>query len=296
MDDDLIDLAALRTMLAIVERGSFSAAARRLEVKQSTVSYRIGRLRATLGDPLFVREGAGVRPTERCLSAAAQAERLFDAARTLVEGDRFDPATARGEAVIACNVYERALLLPPLVRRLRAAAPGLRLTVAPALSRGAQLLRDGGCDLLLSPRLAEHDGFDALRLFDDEYVVAMDAGNPLAAAPLTPDAYRGAAHVVIDYGGGWRSPYLDAAAAAGIEPTPALSLPSPGELSAVLRGSDLVATIPARFAATLDPARIATLRPPFAAGLTLFAYTTVWARTSPRITWLRGEAASAAAG
>lgn len=295
MVEEPLDFEALKTMKLIVELGSFSAAAARLDVKQSTVSYRIDRLRRTLGDPLFVREGAGVRPTERCLDAAARAERLFEAAEALIEGGRFDPATATGEAIIACNVYERALLLPGLMRRTRAEAPGLRLTVTPSLSTGAQKLRDGGCDLLLSPTLPEHDAFDAAFLLADRYVVAMDAANPLAAGPLTPAGYEGAAHILVDYGGGWRSPYLEAAAAAGLTVRPALIVPSPGELTALLAGTDLVATIPGRFAARLDPGRIAVAPPPFDAGIEIHAYTTPWARTSGRIGWLRDRIAEAAA-
>lgn len=288
MTADTIDMDALRTMKLVVELGSFSAAAARLDVKQSTVSYRIDRLRRTLRDPLFVREGGGVRPTERCLDAAALAERLFEATDALLEGGRFDPSTAIGEVTIACNVYERAFLLPGLVRRLRADAPGLRLIVAPSLSSGAQKLRDGGCDILLSPKLAEHDAFDAAPLFRDRYVVAMDAGNGLAAGQMAAKDYEAAAHVMVDYGGGWRSPYLDAAAAVGVTLRPSLTVPSPGELVALLSGTDLVATIPERFAARLDRERIATRTPPFEAGIDLYAYTTPWARTSGRIAWLLG--------
>lgn len=295
MPAEPLDFEALRTMKLIVELGSFTAAAERLDVKQSTVSYRIDRLRRVLSDPLFVREGVGVRPTERCLDAAARAERLFEAAEALLEGGRFDPARATGEVSLACNVYERALLLPGLMRRLRARAAGLRLAVHPSLSSGAQRLRDGGCDILLSPTLADHDAFDAVLLLEDSYVAAMDPANPLAAAPLTGPAYEAAAHVLVDYGGGWRSPYLEAAAAAGLTLRPSLIVPSPGELTALLAGTDLVATIPGRFAARFDPGRIAVRPPPFAAGIAIHAYTTPWARTSGRIGWLREQIAEVAA-
>lgn len=289
-----LDFEALGTLVMVAEAGSFSAAAARLELTQSTVSYRIDRLRRAFGDPLFVRDGAGVRLTERGVEAAAEAARLIEAAEAMLDGGRFDPATATGRFVIACNVYERALLIPPVVRRLRAAAPGMTLTVTPSLSVGAEVLRRGGADLLLSPRLPEHDVFDATPLLEDSYVVVMDAANPLASGQLGAAAYEAAAHVMIDYGGGWRSPYLDAASSEGLTLRPALVVPSPGELASLLVGTDLIATVPGRFAKTLDPVRLVMRPPPFQAGITLFAYSAPVARHSARTAWVRDAVAAAA--
>ena len=50
-----LDLDAIRIFVAIVESGSFQAAARRLELPRSTVSWRIGALEASLGVQLLSR-------------------------------------------------------------------------------------------------------------------------------------------------------------------------------------------------------------------------------------------------
>jgi DNA-binding transcriptional LysR family regulator len=60
MNIDNLSLDQLRVFVAVVEEGSFSAAARRLKRAQSAVSYTIGTLEAQLGLALFDR--AGYRP------------------------------------------------------------------------------------------------------------------------------------------------------------------------------------------------------------------------------------------
>ncbi|MEO0614119.1 MAG: LysR family transcriptional regulator, partial [Pseudomonadota bacterium] len=54
-----MDVTQARTFLAIVEGGNFLAAARRVNVTQSTVSARIKTLEQQLGKPLFARSKAG---------------------------------------------------------------------------------------------------------------------------------------------------------------------------------------------------------------------------------------------
>lgn len=67
---DPVDIGTLRTLVLVYDLQSFSAAAKRLDVNQSTISYAIERLRGALHDPLFVRSGNGVTATERCAGPA----------------------------------------------------------------------------------------------------------------------------------------------------------------------------------------------------------------------------------
>lgn len=59
----MIDVEVARTFLAVIESGSFQAAATRVNVTQSTVSARIKLLEERLGQRVFARSKAGTRPT-----------------------------------------------------------------------------------------------------------------------------------------------------------------------------------------------------------------------------------------
>ncbi|OYX41950.1 MAG: LysR family transcriptional regulator [Rhodobacterales bacterium 32-67-9] len=58
-----MDLALLKTFLAVAESGSFASASERLFVTQSAVSLRVQRLEELLNRPLFLRSRAGAELT-----------------------------------------------------------------------------------------------------------------------------------------------------------------------------------------------------------------------------------------
>jgi DNA-binding transcriptional LysR family regulator len=84
-------LAAMETFVYVVETGSFSAAARRLNIGQPAVSKTIAQLETRLAVRLLLRSTRGLTPTEAGLAFFERAK------RTLEEADEADNA-ARGAA------------------------------------------------------------------------------------------------------------------------------------------------------------------------------------------------------
>jgi DNA-binding transcriptional LysR family regulator len=80
-----------RTLLAVLDKGSLSGAARALGLTQPTVGRHIEALEAELGAPLFTRSAAGLAPTDAALTLRPHAEAMAAAAEALVR-------TASGEA------------------------------------------------------------------------------------------------------------------------------------------------------------------------------------------------------
>ncbi len=121
MDTDLA-----RTFLAIVNTGSFSRAAERLNVGQTTVSARMRILEARLGRPLFVRNKAGA-------SLTPEGERFLRYAPTLVqlwERARHKVAVPFGRRAVLAVGGELSLWSPWLLKWLvwmRRSAPDLAL-------------------------------------------------------------------------------------------------------------------------------------------------------------------------
>ena len=84
----VIEIGALRSLLAVVEAGSFAGAARKLGVDTSTLTRRVSDLEDELGLTLLERSRSGIRPTsggvviiERVRRTLADLETLIDAAR-----------------------------------------------------------------------------------------------------------------------------------------------------------------------------------------------------------------------
>ena len=74
----MLDTDQLRSFAAIVDTGSFTRAADRVNKTQSAVSMQIRRLEEQLGRPLFAKQGRGVRLTE-------DGEKLIDYARQMLQ-------------------------------------------------------------------------------------------------------------------------------------------------------------------------------------------------------------------
>lgn len=127
-----LDLNLLVAFDALLAEASVSRAAARLCIGQPAMSHALGRLRELFKDDILYREGAAMRPTGRALELAPKIRQLLgEALAVAFEESAFDPREAAGSFRVALNDPLEALLLPGLVARLRARAPGLTLAVQP---------------------------------------------------------------------------------------------------------------------------------------------------------------------
>jgi DNA-binding transcriptional LysR family regulator len=118
----------LRVFLAVVREGSFSAAARALDVEQSTVSRRIAALERELSVLLFDRAREGLRATELTLRLSSRAELIEAQVRELAEALRGDTQTVEGTVKLALtDSFAVQVVIPRLLSELRELHPGLRV-------------------------------------------------------------------------------------------------------------------------------------------------------------------------
>lgn len=122
---------------------------------------------------------------------------LLDGMRGLVGGDAFDASIFDGEFVIAANDLQRDLLLPDLLKRLRASAPHVRLRVIPSNVPSPELLREERCHLIVTPRPPPAGDILQRRLFEDRYICFYDGA--VRAAPASLAEYLEAEHLTVVY-------------------------------------------------------------------------------------------------
>ena len=121
------DLEQLRTLAAVVDAGSLTAAAPRVFLSQSSVSEQIRKLEERAGHSLLTRSKAGVSPTEagvRLLGYARRILSLSDEAFRDLHGE-----TLQGELRLAVTDYFRPGDLTRLLGRLGESYPQVRLHV-----------------------------------------------------------------------------------------------------------------------------------------------------------------------
>lgn len=139
------DLNDLETFLTVMELGTVTAAAARMNLSKSVVSKRITDLETTLGAALFRRNAGRITPTEAALHLAerlrpALAELIAAAESTAWEMDGVAPL--RGSLSIAAPMSFGVLHLGPIIARFAEANPALELTVDYD-DRSRNLARDG---------------------------------------------------------------------------------------------------------------------------------------------------------
>jgi len=174
----------------------------RLDSTQPAVSAQLKRLRALTGDPLLVRAGNAMTPTDTALQLLGpagivlrEAGQLFGA-RSRQRG--FDAATSRQVFRIAASDYLDPLFLPEVVAHLREAAPNVGLELLPLSSDYdyRQRLAAGDVDLVVGNWLQPPAELHLGRLMTDEVVCLVGEQHPAAKGRAwSAERYLEAEHV-----------------------------------------------------------------------------------------------------
>ena len=122
----------------------------RIGLSQPAVSAALSRIRHTLGDPLFVREGNRMVPTRFAASLAGPLRGALDKVeRSLSGATGFDPARSARVFRLLGDDFLAEMMLPKLVELLSARAPGMRFQFADKSPAAGAAIRRGH----LRPRL-----------------------------------------------------------------------------------------------------------------------------------------------
>jgi DNA-binding transcriptional LysR family regulator len=209
---DKIDLHLIRVLHTVLTERSVSRAAIRLGMYQPAVSSALKRLRELSGDPLLVRSGSGMVPTDAALRMIEPTASILRSAEVLFSDARgFDPQTATNTFRIAASDYLDPLFLPMFVTQVKAQAPLCRIEIHP-LSPDSNYhahLSLGHIDLVIGNWLKPPEDLHMARLFGDEIVSLVSADHPatrrgwdaatwLAAEHIAPTPLHPGARGIID--------------------------------------------------------------------------------------------------
>ena len=287
---DRLDLGSLSIFLTVYRLRSFSRAADQLGTNQPRVSYAVGKLRAVFKDPMFVRCGIGIEPTDKCHQVATLARQVLDSLESITHAHSFEPVTADDLATVSCNQYQRELILPPLLMRLRNYAPRLRLRVVTASNRGVVQLHDGDTDLLICPTVNRGEGLHYRTLLNERYMCLVCSQSTWAKRDLTLADYVSAQHATVNYGDGWQSGYMRLMDEQGTLLDQRIIVPSPTDLRFILPETDLISTIPERQARQFGRG-FACVPCPVPAPFKINLYWAPRTHFSPMFSWLRMQIA-----
>jgi len=194
---DKIEVFLIRVLQTLITERSVSRAAMRLHSTQPAVSAQLKRLRTLTGDPLLVRSGNGMVPTETALQLLAPAARMLQDADRLFGAHAsqrgFEPLTSTAVFRIAASDYLDPLFLPELVAQLKKLSPNVRLELLPLSGEFdyRRSLASGAVDLVIGNWLEPPGELHLGKLMSDEIVCLVAEDHPAARVAAVGTA-RGA--------------------------------------------------------------------------------------------------------
>lgn len=192
-----VDLNLLKTFMAIWEFRSLTLAGDVLHLSQPAVSHALRRLRDVFNDPLFVRNGTSMVPTD----AAVRLHAPIDDALLIIRGAlqqhaRFEPADAVRSFRLAMSDMVELYVLPGLFERLAAEAPGVQVETRqiPVDELGVAM-RNGDIELAVGYLPGLDDECVGELMLRDDFVCLLRGGHPLADVALDEAALAGLRYV-----------------------------------------------------------------------------------------------------
>ncbi len=269
-----LDLNLLRVFDEVMAERSLTRAAHNLSLTQPAVSNALRRLRETLGDELFKRQGQGMAPTPRALALWPTVRDALQQLQGCLSPGEFVPAQATSTFVLAMADATAAELVPGLIDILEHEAPGVSMRMVPLTTRDPRRLLDeetadlavGHFPLVLADLTVRAQGGEAVafshqRLYDGEYVCVMRAGHALASGPLSLNRFCAARHMLVSFSGRPFGFIDESLAAIGRKRQVVLTVNQFFTAGRVVAHSNLLTVLPRHFVSVTGIAEQLVLRP-----------------------------------
>ncbi|AYF87009.1 LysR substrate-binding domain-containing protein [Pseudomonas sp. JS3066] len=248
-----VDLNLLIVFETLMHERSVTRAAEKLFLGQPAISAALARLRTLFDDPLFVRTGRSMEPSARAMEIFALLSPALDSISTAVSrAADFDPATSNAVFRIGLSDDVEFALLPALLRRLRAEAPGVVLVVRRT-------------NYLLMPNLLASGEISVGVAYTEELPANAKRKTLRRSKPkllradsvpgaLSLDDYADRPHALVSFAGDLGGFVDEELAKVGKTRKVVLAVPQFNGLGTLLAGTDLVAMVPDYTAAALTAA------------------------------------------
>ncbi|MNJ14611.1 HTH-type transcriptional regulator LeuO [compost metagenome] len=202
MKKESIDLNLLRIFDSVMATGGITTAATRLGMTTAAVSQAISRLTRLIEEPLFLRNGRGVKPTSRAFTLHREiCGPLYSIERAFISSDVFDPATSTRKFRVASHPDLDLIILPALLSHISSISPNCQIEYLPQyLEEGArqQALRQHSIDLILSTTFINEPGFYHEKLLNLELRSTCRVNHPRITNNITFEQFLLEEHIGFD--------------------------------------------------------------------------------------------------
>ena len=247
-----LDLNLMTVFDALMVNRNVTKAGKDIGRSQPAVSHALARLRAILGDQLFVKTNEGMVPTPRALRLHEQVRPALQYIETAINDEEaFDPATAKRTFLIAMVEHAAFVLMPRLISRLSVDAPSIDLNVVGVTEvPGVDQIDTDQCELAIALQSRNLPGhISSALVYREKFVCVMRADHPILTTSFTLNDYLAYPHSAVRTSGNAVSLVDMALAELGFERRVAVGISHVLLTNLLLPGSNLIASLPQRNAA-----------------------------------------------
>jgi DNA-binding transcriptional LysR family regulator len=239
-----LDLTVLLVFLRLMREGKGTLVGEQMGLTQSSISHALKRLRNVFGDDLFLRRPYGLEPTAFALALEPRIASIVATLREALNGPAaFEPANSVRLFRLAAFDLHLATMLPPLLTRLEAMAPMLRVSAeAPTRREVFARLATGEIDMAVGYFWENDPDMIKSDLYHENYLVVAPTGHAALHGDL--ESFAAARHVVVSPNGDLRGVVDAALESIGMTRRVDAAVPSFFPALAVAAESGLVATLP----------------------------------------------------
>ena len=195
MHNGRIDLNLLEYLDILLRERNVTKAASHLGLSQPAMSNGLGRLRVMFDDPLLVRTSDGMTPTERALELQPVIREVLARVDKAVQPQAaFEAATAERFFRIMATDYAESTIFPPILQRLREAAPGITLDIMTPSDVSFLDVEQGKVDMVINRFDSIPQSFHQKTIWEDDFACLFSVDNPIRNN-FTLDSYLQAQHV-----------------------------------------------------------------------------------------------------
>ena len=294
-----VDLNLLVALDVLLDECHVTRAAERMGLSQPGMSNMLARLRELVDDPILVRTGDGMRPTPRALELVGPVREALRGIEGALSPSGFDPATADMMLRVSASDYVEFVLLPDLVERLSAEAPGIQLMIRPQEPvTPTEMLYRGEVDLAIGFQPGEVRNCHQQALFEESFGCIVRADHPrVVDGRIDLDTYVELPHILMTMRGD-RTSFIDVILDRyGKKRHIGIYVPHFLVIPPLLTRGDYIVTLTRRVVDSFTGGQLQAVEPPF--DMPRFTITQFWHERThhdPAHRWLRGVVAEVAAG
>ncbi len=175
---------SLRLFVSVIEEGTITAAAARHHIAAAAVSKRISELEGQLNTQLLVRSNKGISATAAGFALINLAHAVLSDLDDIVTQMQDFSSGTRGSVRVMANISVMTQFMPQALKSFLAEYPlvqvNLEEKVSTAILRGVE---DNLADIGIFTKVPHGDSIEVYPFRNDELVLIVPQGHPLAAYP-----------------------------------------------------------------------------------------------------------------